>query len=374
MVKIMDIAVDDKLQSKSYMFKKKIVSDMYYEANLNGEDMSFEWVDEVEFACPYLDNIVKNPKVALIKEEDVVKIEKAKKISVASVKDLSKHTHYIEKINENNEVQPAKILIQRHEETYNTYENRFIYTLIYNLTNFVLKKEKQLDDLQSKDDKILEYAASTNTFGEKVNIELKITSKEMPQGKDEETLKNEISKLKKRIKKIKDYLGIWKKSVYITSLEKAHVAFIIPPIKKTNMILKNPNFQIAMKLWGYLQTYDFQDNNDTKEGLDTEGDNVLKGLLDDAFQMNYFVLDSIRASKREEKELLSKYALIILNEQIQKAVTLLLNSKIKITEEQILSMITEAVNNAKSKRLVGSTDVKNKFKSTIDEYLEKTQD
>lgn len=374
MVKIMDIAVDDKLQSKSDMFKKKIVSDMYYEANLNGEDMSFEWVDEVEFACPYLDNIVKNPKVALIKEEDVVKIEKAKKISVASVKDLSKHTHYIEKINENNEVQPAKILIQRHEETYNTYENRFIYTLIYNLTNFVLKKEKQLDDLQSKDDKILEYAASTNTFGEKVNIELKITSKEMPQGKDEETLKNEISKLKKRIKKIKDYLGIWKKSVYITSLEKAHVAFIIPPIKKTNMILKNPNFQIAMKLWGYLQTYDFQDNNDTKEGLDTEGDNVLKGLLDDAFQMNYFVLDSIRASKREEKELLSKYALIILNEQIQKAVTLLLNSKIKITEEQILSMITEAVNNAKSKRLVGSTDVKNKFKSTIDEYLEKTQD
>jgi predicted component of viral defense system (DUF524 family) len=128
---------------------------MYYESNFNGDSMSFEWVDEVEFACPYLDNIVRNPKVALIKEEDVVKIEKAKKISVASVKDLSKHTHYIEKITENDEVQPAKILIQRHEETYNTYENRFIYTFIYNLTNFIHKKEKELDDLQSKDDKII---------------------------------------------------------------------------------------------------------------------------------------------------------------------------------------------------------------------------
>lgn len=59
---------------------------MYYQSDFSSDSFDFNWVDEIEFACPYLDNIVTNPKVALIKEEDVVKIEKAKKVSVASIK------------------------------------------------------------------------------------------------------------------------------------------------------------------------------------------------------------------------------------------------------------------------------------------------
>ena len=41
------------------------------------------------------------------------------------------------------------------------------------------------------------------------------------------------------------------------------------------MYLKNPNFQIAMKLWTFLQTYDINDNDESKN-LDTEGNDMLK--------------------------------------------------------------------------------------------------
>lgn len=369
------IDIDEKLKNRSETFINKVNSNMYFESDFSSNLMSFDWINELEFACPYIDNVVRNPKFTLIKEEEVVKIEKAKKITVASIKDLSSHTHYIEKIDPiTNEIKPSKILITRYEDTFNTYENRFLYTLIGNLIRFVMKKESQLESFESKNSKTLEYAASTSTGKENVKIELKISSDEIPKGSDDNEFENEINSIKKRLRKIKDYITSWKRSEFIESLEKARVALIVPPIRKTNTILKNPNFQIAMKLWEFLQRYDEKDSKGSKDNLNTSGDNILKGILDDSFLMNYVVLDSISSSKREQKGKLSKYAVVMLNQQIQRAVSLLINSEIKITDEEILAMIANEIKNEKNKRLVGSTDVKKKFKSAIEEYLERTQD
>jgi hypothetical protein len=375
MTKALNIGVDKKLEEKSELFTKKLSSDMHFKSELTSDTMSFDWVNEIEFACPYIDNIIRNPKLTLINENDVVKIEKARKITVESVKDLSKHTQYIEKIDKvTEEVHPSKILVLRREETFNTYENRFIYTLISNLSRFVIDKEKLLEDFEIKDDKVLEYAALTSTNEEKVNIQLKIGSKELPKGKDGNDFQKEINSVRERVKRIHDYIGSWLRSEFFTSLDRAHVSFVIPPIRKTNMILKNPNFQIATKLWEFLQHYFEIESNSSTNGLDTSGNDLLKGILDDAFLMDYYVLDSISSSKKEQKEKLSKYAIVMIKHQLQRAVSLLLNNGIKITDEEILNLVSSELKNEKSKRLVGSNDVKKKFKNALDEYLERTQD
>jgi hypothetical protein len=374
-MKKLDASIDEKLKGKSELFMKKVSSEMHFKSELASDTMSFEWLNEIEFACLYVDNIIRNPKLTLINEDDVVKIEKARKISVESVKDLSKHTQYIDKVDaETDEVHPSKILILRREETFNTYENRFIYTLVTRLSRFVEDKESKLEDIEAKNDKILEYAASTINGSERVNIELKIGSKEIPQGQNADDFKKEIDSVRARLKRVRDYLTSWGRSEFITSLSRAHVPFVIPPIKKTNMILKNPNFQIAMKLWEFLQRYDEKEKDKAKDGMDTNGDNILKGMLDDAFLMNYFVLDSISSTKKEQKEKLSKYAVLMISQQVQRIVSLLLNSGIKISDEEILNMVFNEMKNEKEKRLIGSADVKKKFQNAMDEYLEKTQD
>jgi hypothetical protein len=368
------IGIDEKLNEKSALFMKNVDSGMHFQSELASDSVAFDWVEKIEAACPYIDNIIRHPKLALINESDVVKIELARKITVESVKDLSKHTHYIEKIDkETNEVHPSKILVLRREETYNTYENRFVYTLISNLNRFMMKKEEALEGFEVKNDKVLEYAATTTNGRERVNIEFKISSTEIPKDGNNGDFENEIDSIRARVKKIRDYINSWRRSEFMTSLEKAHVSFVIPPIKKTNMILKNPNFQIAMKLWEFLQNYDYKDNDNSKESLDTDGNEVLKGILNDSFLMDYFVLDSISSSKREQKEKLYKYAVVMLKQQIQRSVSLLLNSGIRVSDEEILSMVSNEIKNEKSKSLVGSTDVKKKFKSAMDEYLERTQ-
>lgn len=371
MAKIINIEEDQQSKEKSKLFLKNINSDMHFKSESVNNDNNYDWIDEIEFALIYLDNIIRSPRVILVSEEEVVKVERAKKITVESVKDLSRNTHYIEKIDKTkNDVQPSKILEVHNEESFNTYENRFIYTLIDMLARFVAKKERSMDDIEDNSTKILEYAASTQIKGEKIDIELKINSNKTNKN---ELDKKEQEKIKERIKKIKQYLSIWYKSEFITGLEKARASFVIPPIKKTNLILKNPNFQIATRLWEFLYSYDLKDHSEEKEGIDTQGNNTLKEILDDSFLTQYFVLDSIAKSKREQKEQLSKYAVVMLRHQVQKAISLMLNCGIKITDEQILGMIAEQIKNEKTKKVIGKEDVKKKFKSVMDEYLENTQ-
>lgn len=375
MSKSLNISIDNSLRQKSNTFIERITSDMYFKSDVAGDSLSFEWVDVIEDACIYIDNIIRNPKLALITEEDIVLIEKAKKVSVASVKNLSKNTHYIEKIDAvTNDVQPSKLLIERREETYNTYENRFIYTLIEYTIRFVLKKEKSLEDFTSKSDKTLEYAASTTTGSERVNIELKISTNELPKETDSDVMDDDVASVKNRLKAIKDYFTNWKRSEFMTSLEEARVPFVSSPIKKTNLILKNPNFQVATKLWEYIQTYDFVDKETTKEDLETTGNNLIKGILDDTFLMNYYVLDSIAATQKAQKEKLAKYAVLMIAGQVRRAIELLLQSGVEISDEEILSMISAELKSEKGKTVVSSADIKKKFQKAMDEYFEKTQD
>ena len=70
---------------------------MHFKSIFSGESLSFEWIDQIESSCPYLDIIVRNPKLTLIKEERIVNVEKSKKVTIESIKDLSKHTSYISK-------------------------------------------------------------------------------------------------------------------------------------------------------------------------------------------------------------------------------------------------------------------------------------
>ena len=369
------IEVNEEKQKKSKTFLNKLESDMHFNSDYTGDLLSFDWLDEIEKACPFIDIIVRIPKIALIREEEVVKIEKSKKITVASVKYLTKHTHYINKVDKKTDsVEPKKILDVRSEEIFNIYQSRFLYTLISDMDKFIYEKEKLLDNFAVRDNKSLEYTASTVTTNEKVNVEIKVVSESLPTSKVDDDIKEALKSIKARLKRVKEYIGSWQKSEMIKSLEKAHVSFIKPPIKKTNLILKNPNFRIAVTLWEYLNNYDYEDRDEEKDNIDNDGNDILKGFLDHSFLIDYFVMDSMTAYKREQKKNMSKYAVILLTEEIRRIVSLLLSSGYKITDEELLNMIAKEINKEKSERLVGVDDVKKKFKSALDEYLERVQD
>lgn len=356
-------------------FLRNLDSKMDYRSLYKSDFLVFDWIDEMEFACPYIDIVVRNPKLTLIQEKNVVKVERAKRINVDSVKNLAKNTHYINKVKENNEVEPKKILEVRNEETFNIYENRFLYTLIDDMTRFIRTKEEILNNFEITDNKRMEYAASTTANGERIKLEVVVTSESLPNQKIDKKLADEIAKAKKRLKRIKDYISSWYRSPMMKQLEREHVKPIKPPLKKTNITLKNPNFRIAARLWDFLRMYDLEDRNSTDQNANlNDSIDLLKGFLDHSFFIDYAVLNSMNTKKRVQKKLMSEYALVILTEEVHRIVSLLVSNGMKINDEELLGIIAKEIKNEKKERIVGSDDVKKKFQSAIDEYLERTQE
>lgn len=374
MGKLDKLSADKDLLEKKDLFIKNVSSEMHYALDHSSNALNFDWIDEIESACPFVDIIVRNPKLTLIKEEQVTTIERAKKITVDSVKDLAKHSNYITDVEkETGDVRPSKILDIRSEETYNIYENRFLYTMIYDLNRFVLEKEDLLKNFTLGDDKQLEYVASSKNGLEKLNIELKITSTSDDEQELDKKLNSYLEEQRKRIKKIKEFINSWLKSALIKELDKLHITMVKPPVKPTNIILKNPNFQLSVQLWEYIRNYDLNNKDNSKKGMETAGNEILKGYLDNSFLIDYFVLDSVSKKKKEEKEKICKYSILLLTEQINRTMALLLENGYKVTEEELLKMVAKQIKFESNNRLAGVDDIKKKFKSEISDYLERAQ-
>ena len=236
---------DTSNKKKIEEFNANVNSNYTIETNYEKNDVDFEWLTIIEETVRYLDNILRSPNRFIVNEEEVVQIEKARKITVESIKHLSKHTNFIQEIEENGDVKPSKILNINKEESYNTYENRFIYTLILNTEQFIMMRKKKLILSSSlKDYKNCEYSGSSRVGGENVAFSLNINSRVFAK----ESTKQEENELLARIKKVEDKVSDLKKSEVFKTLAKLHVAKVVPPIKKTNLILKNPKLQYATKL------------------------------------------------------------------------------------------------------------------------------
>ena len=190
---LFDKEYTEEARTSTKKFLKKIESEMAFQSKYNGDLLSFDWLDEIEEACPRIDKIVRVAKVALVQEANVELIEKAKRITVESVKDLSRHTNYINKYDaETDMVEPGKILDIRNEETFNIYENRFLHTLVNTMERFILEREDELKELDISDEKLLEYKGKTQTGSERLNIEIKVTSETLATGEINKELKEKI--------------------------------------------------------------------------------------------------------------------------------------------------------------------------------------
>ena len=342
-------------------FNASLKSQYSLASNYEKVEADFAWLDIMEDTINYLDNILRNPNRFIVNEEEIVKVEQARRITVESIKHLSKHTNFIQKIEDNGDVKPSKILNINKDESFNTYENRVIYTLINNMKLFVEMKERELVTSSFlKDTKKCMYNGSTQLGAEKISLNMFITSKVNYDKNDGERdgigVLQRIERLKLRISDLTNM------PVYV-ALAKEHVAKVIPPIKKTNLILKNVNFQYAMKLWDFIQNNFSSGVNIVKNKKNITDDVGLKQMLDDTFLLNYLAISTIDSNLSEiDNEAKSEVVEELTNKMIDKIVEL--NSNIPI--EQITEKISDKLAIIKNKREASLAEIEGKFNERID--------
>ena len=344
-------------------FNNNIRSNLVVSTDMKKIEADFEWLDLMEDTVKYLDNILRNPNRFIVNEEEIVKVELARRITVDSIRHLAKHTSLIQDIDEDGDVKPSKILNIQKDESYDTYENRLIYTLIENMRNFLEVKKKTLISASSiKDVKKAKYSAKSSIGKEQVFIEINYTSslvdKKEPRGE---------RPLDERIKRLDDDITMLNNTEVYKTLKRLHVARVIPPIKKTNVILKNTNFQYAMKLWDYLQTHVANDSKVLKNNRHYEENGILKEYINNTFLLDYLAMNTLSENedKQKEKQVIDE----ITDNLLQRIVELNVDLPLSELKEKIGDKIAVI----KYRREASLTEIQNIFEQHIKTYLEKVE-
>ena len=363
---------EKKNRGKSKDFIKNTNSKLDVKTEVKKTINDIEWIQKMQETIPYIDNIFRAPNRFIVNEEEIVKIELARKITVDSIKHLSKNTNLIQSIDKKTgDVRPSKILNINKEESYDTYENRLIYTLIQNMKFFVERRKKaleQMQDFENKNSKQLKYAAKSNLNDEDVEVNLSIDSNlSNDKENNKDSKNNNISEILEEIKKLEQNINILTGSEVYSVIDKKHISLVREPIKKTNVVLKNVNFQYAMKLWNYLRD-NFEDKTkQIDEKNDYEDNGELKNLFDETFMLQYLAMKTLDEDQEETKETRQEIKESILEQMLDKLIDLDTN----ITGDELNNLIASKYEVIKYKKMEALKDIQKIFKTHIDKYIEK---
>lgn len=280
-----------------------------------------EWVAAIEEAIPSLQAVVKNPRKFIEEEREVVNIAMARKISPESIQHLMQHSNMIDKINDDGTVIPNRILNVFKEESLNTYENRFVSTLITELQRFINKRFDVIFD-SSKDERgtFFEMESLIDNYTETINykLEIKIREKQTDIENEEENMG-----IFTRISKIHRAINDLANSGFMTTMRKYPT--VRHPIVKTNAIGKNRDYKACHKLWNYIHAYDrvgYKIDMVKSEPMVTKEleRDIYNSFLWDYFMLRNFVEQTTELDMDREprqKEITVKYIRQVLDEIVR---------------------------------------------------------
>ncbi|MCR5653066.1 MAG: hypothetical protein K6F88_04620 [Ruminococcus sp.] len=286
--------------------------------------IDMDWVTAIEDTLPYIEKAIDEQRRFIVENNEIYRIDKAKIINKDSVKHLIQHTNYIDNIDETGKVTPNKVLTIEREDSFETYENRFLITLIERALDFVADKYRKMVN------------APTDTF-EKIEMERDLVlnqqritfkceySNEVKDAEEADLSTQDYESLSDfdRVRRIREKLNSFLNTDMMKSLAKC--IRVKPPINRTNLMTKNPNYKAGLDLFTYLNSYkkpgyeivgrDFTGNIDivTQEGMymawgyqhflmSLVSNPQLMDYLEERYQAQNALTDSEEKLAQEERE------------------------------------------------------------------------
>ena len=209
------------------------------------------WLTTIEESLDAINNIIEKPRRFITTSEEVVPVALAKKITADSVRHLSMNTQFIAS-NEDGDIQPTRVLNVTTEESYDLYENRFVYHLIQRLVTFI---DKRTDIIfwSTGDEKrnTLTMTSKVDDAYEEIEykLEMKIKNRQSFAENDSDNMQVFM-----RIDRVRRLVMALRSSSFCSLM--AGCATVKSPIQRTNLLMKDPDYRTCYKLWQFLESYD----------------------------------------------------------------------------------------------------------------------
>lgn len=231
--------------------------------NSNNDKDSFEaertycvidekWVQKIEQELVYVAKAIEEDRQFIIKNGEVVNIEKIKKVSPDTVRHLARHSSLITREPDSDgNIEPDKLYMVENLTDFAVYENRFLYMLLCYLRDFISLRLSQINEV-----------CSTYTARLKIKKDLVIKKRRFIYSVDlydkdkRDRFSHLFSNCQAVVERINDqYHNVL--SLLNTPLMKevSKAPLLKPPITKTNVLKMNNNFVHAMELYHYVSSY-----------------------------------------------------------------------------------------------------------------------
>lgn len=205
------------------------------------------WIGVIESYLPSIDKITRNVKSQLKFEEEIIPIEKTKRVNSQSIRHLSTNTKYLRETSED-EYMPEKVLSNIGEIEYGIYENRFIMTLISRLKDYTYERLNLIKESLYANRKMHFNAENSFEFIDaNYHIKIDLVKEEKFRQKKED---EDNERVYQRCEQLYKHISVLMNSPFYKQMEKYKK--VVPPILKTQVILKNPDFKAAYFLWLFL--------------------------------------------------------------------------------------------------------------------------
>ncbi len=209
------------------------------------------WLTVVEEGIEAIFNIVDKPRRFITTSEEVVPVALAKKITADSVRHLSQNTQFVT-TNEAGEIMPTRILNVTTEESYDLYENRFVYHLIQRLFAFVDKRTDVI--FWSTGDEtcnVMRMESKVDDAYEEISYKVEMTIKNHQSLVENDNDNMDIFKRIDRVRRMSRTLRSSSFCEIMNGCAKVH-----SPIQRTNLMMKDPDYRKCYQLWQFIEGYD----------------------------------------------------------------------------------------------------------------------
>ncbi len=219
--------------SQSQLVESKVFSD--------------DWLNQINALLPSIVKITQTIKSSLKRKDEVVIVEKAKRTDSKSIRHLAINTQLIREVKKGNVI-PKKVLTHKAEIKIATYENRFIKSLILKLIRYV-RDRKNLISSNVDALKTTNLVMDSKFPFEREDFEIKIDLKRKENITRLKVRKSNLALLE-QVENLERQLGALESSEFMQLLRNDRE--FVPPIIRTTIITKNPDFRNAYNLWVYL--------------------------------------------------------------------------------------------------------------------------
>lgn len=322
--------------------------------------IDLRWVDAIERCIIPLDTIIRNPRKFIVQEEEIVPIERARKITAESVRHLAQHTSMIARV-DGDRVTPSKILNVFREESFEIYENRFIFTLLRNLQRFVDQRYDVLFALD-KDETMasMKMSSEIENGREQITYNLEISTKSVEDHGNSDIKETKDATAFQRIERIKRIVNEFAHSSFMRDLQGCTP--VRPPIMRTNVISKDVNFRQCLELWQFISAYDEVGYEIIAKETDEMVSDEYRDDLYRIFTTNYMLLKN---NTVEEENIQGKIRKRKIKPKMLKRLAEELVMNYDMEEVEIRKVFVDEMKRVSKKKIAGEE----KIKAAIDRAL-----